>query len=105
MYAPLHGITIPAVTPFRADGALDLDAFERNMEKWTATDNRGIMCLGSNGEFRSLDDEESLEVAKVASQTKGDKTLIVGVARESLLIYFRGKEPPDRRYQGKDVTG
>ncbi len=89
MYAPLQGIIIPAATPFRPDGALDLDAFEFNMHRWTATGIRGIMCLGSNGEFRSLDDEESLAVIAAAGRCKGDKTLIVGVARESLSLTER----------------
>ena len=43
------------------------------------------MCLGSNGEFRALDDEESLKVIRLFSENRGaDKGLIAGIGRESL---------------------
>lgn len=43
------------------------------------------MALGSNGEFRSLSDEEALAVIQAAAEVKApDKILIAGVGRESL---------------------
>jgi len=43
------------------------------------------MCLGSNGEFRMLSDDESLEVISAAANSvTPDKCLIAGVGRESL---------------------
>lgn len=81
--ASLQGIIIPAVTPFRADESVDLDAFAANLVRWGGTDVVGYMVLGTNGEFRSLSDEESRRVIRQAVADKGGKTLIAGVGRDS----------------------
>jgi len=81
----LQGIIIPAVTTFGEDGSVDLKMMEFNYRRWNQTGVRGYMCLGSNGEFRSLDDEESFSVIRAAAEFRQkDKTLIAGVGRESL---------------------
>lgn len=81
----LEGIIIPAVTPFKEDGAVGYEMLKENYKKWNATNVRGYMCLGSNGEFRSLSDEEAFRVIKTASEVRArEKVLIAGVARESL---------------------
>jgi 4-hydroxy-2-oxoglutarate aldolase len=59
---------------------------EDNFTRWNKTNVRGYMVLGSNGEFRSLSDDESLTVVERALELKADKTLIVGVGRESLRL-------------------
>ncbi len=82
----LTGIIIPAATPFDEEGALSLPMLEDNLAKWGRTNVRGYMVLGSNGEFRSLSDEESIAVVATAMEHKGDKTLVVGVGRESLHL-------------------
>lgn len=84
MNEKLKGITVPAVTPFDADGNVSVARMEINFAKWTATGIKGIMILGSNGEFKALSDDESIVVIENAVRLKGDKTLIVGVGRESL---------------------
>ena len=82
----LKGIIIPAVTPFDEEGNLSLPMLEANFARWSETSVRGYMCMGSNGEFRSLSDDESVVVAETALHRKGDKTLIVGIGRESLRL-------------------
>ena len=85
MSKKLNGIIIPAVTPFDENGVIDFDKMKYNFIKWNDTGVSGYMCLGSNGEYRSLTDEESLQVIRAAADFKArDKTLIVGVGRESL---------------------
>ncbi|MFT3983628.1 MAG: dihydrodipicolinate synthase family protein [Lachnospiraceae bacterium] len=85
MHNKLSGIIIPAITPFDRDGSLDFEMMKGNYDKWNQTDVRGYMCLGSNGEFKSLNDEESYQVIAHAAEYHGkDKTLIAGVGRESL---------------------
>ena len=86
MHKDLTGIIIPVATPFDEDEALSLGMLEANFSKWDETNVRGYMCLGSNGEFRSLSDDESIAVVQHAIAMKGDKTLIVGVGRESLHL-------------------
>ena len=82
---PLEGIIIPAVTPFDENGDLRLDYLKHNYELWNTTCVQGYMALGSNGEFRSLDDDEAFSVLKAASEaTAEDKLFIGGIGRESL---------------------
>ncbi|MDR2379282.1 MAG: dihydrodipicolinate synthase family protein [Bifidobacteriaceae bacterium] len=80
----LDGVFIPCVTPFDPAGQVRFDWFERNLSAWNLTGVRGYMVLGSNGEFRSLSDPESIAVVAKAAADGRDKTLIVGVGRESL---------------------
>ncbi len=86
MNEKLRGIIIPVATPFDEQGSLSVTMLEDNFARWNQTGVRGYMCLGTNGEFRSLSDEESVTVAREAIRLKGDKALIVGVGRESLLL-------------------
>ena len=82
---PLEGIIIPAITPFDETGALRLDYLKNNYELWNKTCVQGYMALGSNGEFRSLDDDEAFAVLKAASEAAApDKLFIGGIGRESL---------------------
>lgn len=80
----LSGVVIPTITPFDQDEAVSVEMMEHNFDRWGRTGVGGYMVLGSNGEFRSLDDAESAVVVGAAARLKGDKTLIVGVGRESL---------------------
>lgn len=79
----LTGIFPPVMTPF-LDQEVQYDALRFNVEKMNASDVRGYMPLGSNGEFRSLTDEEALKVAKVVKEAAGPgKLLMFGTGRES----------------------
>ena len=51
----LEGIIPPVVTPFEADGRLDLAGYEANIESYAACDFSGILVLGSNGEAAFTD--------------------------------------------------
>ena len=86
MIEKLRGIVIPVATPFDDQGALSVTMIEDNFIRWNKTNVRAYMVLGSNGEFRSLSDGESLTVVERALELKADKTLIVGVGRESLRL-------------------
>lgn len=81
----LHGAIIPVVTPFSRDGEILFDGIRANLEKWNRTGVGGYMFLGTNGEFRSLSDEESVRVTEASlDAAAGDKAHIVGIGRESL---------------------
>jgi len=54
----VRGIIPPLVTPFRADGALDLAAFEANLETYAGWDLGGYLVLGSNGEAATLEEDD-----------------------------------------------
>lgn len=78
----LSGVFAPVVTPFRGDD-LALDDLRFNLRKLAATDLAGYLALGSNGEFRSLSDDEQFRVLDVFAEEKGAKTVMVGTACES----------------------
>ncbi len=86
MESKLDGIIIPAVTPFDQKGDVRLDWFGHNLSRWSNTAVRGIMVLGTNGEFRSLSDDEARSLIAAAAKRRGDKTLIAGVGRESTRL-------------------
>ncbi len=78
----LSGVFAPVVTPFR-NGELALDDLRFNLRKLVTTGMAGYLALGSNGEFRSLSDEEQFRTLEVFAEEKSDKTVMVGTARES----------------------
>lgn len=78
----LSGVFAPVVTPFQGDQP-DLDALAFNLTKLRQTDLTGYLALGSNGEVKSLTDEERLLVLEVFAQEKGDKVVMVGTGCES----------------------
>jgi 4-hydroxy-2-oxoglutarate aldolase len=79
----LRGVVPPLVTPFREDGALDLAAFEANLEALAAHDLAGFLVLGSNGEAASLDEEEKLALVAAARRRVPGRFLLVGTGLES----------------------
>jgi 4-hydroxy-2-oxoglutarate aldolase len=78
----LSGVFAPVVTPFQGDQP-DLDALAFNLTKLRQTNLTGYLALGSNGEVKSLTDEERLLVLEVFAQEKGDKVVMVGTGCES----------------------
>ncbi len=79
------GAIIPAVTPFDGDGDLRMDWMRQIYNRWNRTRVAGYMSLGSNGEFRSVSDDEAVAVLKAASEAADPgKVFIAGIGRESL---------------------
>lgn len=78
----LSGIFAPVVTPFNSD-ELALDDLRFNLRKLNKTGLTGYLALGSNGEFRSLSDNEQIRVLEVFAEEKGSKTVLVGTGCES----------------------
>jgi 4-hydroxy-2-oxoglutarate aldolase len=79
----LSGVFPPVATPFK-DEQVALEQLAENIIKYNTTDLKGYMILGSNGEFRSVTDDEALKIAEVVARNKKpDKILIAGAARES----------------------
>jgi len=79
----LKGVFIPVVTPF-TEQKVDLGKLAYNIQKANATDVKGYMPLGSNGEFAHMDDDEQISVFKTVKENMSkDKVLMVGIARQS----------------------
>ena len=79
----LRGVIPPLVTPFQADGGLDLEAFSASLEALAAHDFAGFLVLGSNGEAASLDEDEKLLLVAAARRTVPGRFLLVGSGLES----------------------
>jgi 4-hydroxy-2-oxoglutarate aldolase len=80
---PLRGVIPPLVTPFRADGTVDLAAFEANLEFLGSSGLAGFLVLGSNGEAAGLEQEEKLELIATARRLAPGRSLLVGTGTES----------------------
>jgi len=79
----LSGVFTPNTTPFLNE-EVAYDKIAENIERYNQTKLKGYMPLGSNGEFRSLTDEESIKIIDVYQKYMlPEKTLIAGVMRES----------------------
>jgi 4-hydroxy-2-oxoglutarate aldolase len=81
--ARVRGVLPPVVTPFRSDGAVDIAAFEANLDLYTPHDLAGVLVLGSNGEAGSLEEGEKLVLVGVARARTRGRILLVGTGLES----------------------
>lgn len=74
-----RGVFTIAVTPFRADGALDLDSVDRMTDFYLAKGATGLTILGIMGEAGKLTAEESLAVVKRVT-ARAPVPVVVGVS-------------------------
>lgn len=78
-----RGVFTIAVTPFREDGALDLNSIDRMVDFYAEQGATGLTILGIMGEAGKLTADESAQViARVVSRT--DLPVIVGVSAPGL---------------------
>ena len=68
------------VTPFRSDGAVDLDAFRRLCVHLVDTGSDGVVVAGTTGEAPTLTDDERLSLFAAAVESVGDRATIVAGA-------------------------
>lgn len=90
----LRGVFAPITTPFLGDESVDLESLKENMLKYARSGISGYLALGSNGENKSLTNEEKLEVLKVIVENKGtDQVVMAGCIFESTVetIYYAKK--------------
>ena len=65
------------VTPFRADGSLDLDSFRRLASYLVEHGSDGLVVCGTTGESPTLHDHEKLELFAAALDAVGDRATVV----------------------------
>ena len=73
----LGEVLTAVVTPFRADGSVDLDAFKRLCAHLVETGSDGVVVAGTTGEAPTLTDEERLSLFAAAVETVGDRATII----------------------------
>jgi len=118
----LKGIFAPINIPFTTDEEVDYRGLSKNLQFYLGSELNGLLLLGSNGENKSLSEEEKIKIIETSTQlVAGRKTIIVGVMYESLYLakafierirhslidyllvqppfYFRGKFTEEDYYQ------
>jgi 4-hydroxy-tetrahydrodipicolinate synthase len=73
----LGEILTAIVTPFRADGSIDYDAFRALLRHLAENGSDGFVVSGTTGESPTLTDDEKLELFRVALDEVGDGATIV----------------------------
>jgi 4-hydroxy-tetrahydrodipicolinate synthase len=79
-----RGVLIPLVTPFTADGALDLESLRANvtwlLDRGAKLGNSVFIAAGSGGDFTSMNlAERKAVIATIAETTAGRVPIIAGV--------------------------
>jgi 4-hydroxy-tetrahydrodipicolinate synthase len=65
------------VTPFRADGTVDVERFQELAAFLVENGSDGIVVCGTTGESPTLTDEEKLELFRAAVETVGDRATVL----------------------------
>jgi 4-hydroxy-tetrahydrodipicolinate synthase len=73
----LGSLLTAIVTPFRDDGSLDVDAFQRLAQHLVENGSDGIVVAGTTGEAPTLSDRERLELIGAAVDAIGDRATVV----------------------------
>ena len=73
-----NGILPPLPTPFKEDGALDLEALRSNVEKLNATGLTGYLALGSNSEAVHVTPEEASQVFVMVKKAAASGKVVIG---------------------------
>lgn len=66
------------VTPFRADGSLDMDTYRTHVGWLAQYRAAALFAAGGTGEFFSLTPAEVVETVRVAKEVAGDTPIIAG---------------------------
>jgi dihydrodipicolinate synthase/N-acetylneuraminate lyase len=94
------------LSSFREDGAVNLEVYERQVERLCETDIAGLVACGSTGEFSVMSPEQNVELLKyTADLVKGRKKLVGGATAGDLgtsLRYLSAME--GRGYDGAFVA-
>ena len=76
----MAGIFVPISTPFADDEAVDYDALMFNLGRYAQSGVLGYLALGSNGENRSLTEEEKIRVLSTIVRHKGAGQVVMAAA-------------------------
>ena len=73
----LGEVLTAVVTPFRADGAVDVDTFKRICTHVVESGSDGVIVAGTTGESPTLADDERLALFAAAVEAIGDRATVV----------------------------
>ncbi len=82
----LHGIHTILVTPFKKSYELDIEGHKKNVDFAAKSSAHALVCLGTQGEFHSLNSDEQKQIMKATVEANaGRKPIICGTAHSSTL--------------------
>ena len=73
----LGSVITAAVTPFRADGAVDLERFRELATFLVENGSDGLVVCGTTGESPTLTDDEKLDLFRTAVDAIGDRATVI----------------------------
>jgi 4-hydroxy-tetrahydrodipicolinate synthase len=73
----LGNVLTAIVTPFREDGAVDFDAFQRLARHLVENGSDGLVVAGTTGESPTLSDGERLDLFRAAAEAVGEDASVV----------------------------
>jgi 4-hydroxy-tetrahydrodipicolinate synthase len=73
----LGSVLTAMVTPFDADGAVDIDRFRELATFLVENGSDGVVVCGTTGESPTLSDEEKLSLFAAAVETVGDRATVI----------------------------
>ena len=80
----MDGVFAPISTPFTDNEEVDTGALAFNVERYAATGLLGYLALGSNGENRSLTEEERRDVLRcIIRHKRPDQVVMAGAAYDA----------------------
>lgn len=77
------GVFPALITPFKADGSMDIEALKENVEYYMSVGCAGVCFSGSSGEHAFLTREERIEGIKACREVIGDGKVIAGAATQT----------------------
>ena len=80
----LKGCGTALLTPFRADGSVDYDAFAASVDRQVAAGIHFLVPLGTTGETPCLSDDEKVLVLSIAREHAAGRPVVAGVGTNSL---------------------
>lgn len=79
-----EGVFAPVATLFDDEGELDLAKYRKNLDWYAGSALDGVVIMGSNGEFASLDFDERLRLIEAGVEAvDGRKLVFAGTGAES----------------------
>lgn len=88
----LSGCGTALLTPFRKDGSVDYDAFSRLVDRQIEAGIHFLVPLGTTGETPCLDNEEKINILKIAVEHSAGRPVLVGGGTNSLSQTLRNME-------------
>ena len=77
------GVFPALITPFKADGSMDLEGLKENVKYYMSVGCAGVCFSGSSGEHAFLTRQERIDGIKAIKEVIGDGKIIAGAGAQT----------------------